>query len=458
MYVLNWVIIVKEKMFAILLFCLEIIIFVSVNSIFRVSFSFIVETGIVWFVLLLAFGHYRIQSTLIWDEMGKLFKIFLYSSLIIFAFSFPNTKEILNTIAIYLIMMILTLLIDRMLRIIFRDLMTRKTLIIGTNNDAYRIAQIAQNNRFALTSVKGFVKVPNEEVDKDILTDELFKLYELEDLYNQIDVLNIEQVIISLSKSDKEILDQISKKLHGKVKYIKIAPKLDFTMTFDSKIDDFDGILLVSTAKGSMNGLEKLIKRCFDIVVGVAGCVVLVPLTFYVKYMNRKNGDTDPVFFTQERIGLHGKTIKIYKFRSMIPNAEAILEEMMKNDPLIKEEYLMNKKLVNDPRITKVGNFLRKTSLDEFPQFINVLKGEMSFVGPRPYLFREKEDMDIYYDSIIQCKPGITGMWQANGRSNVGFIDRCKLDDYYYKNWNMGLDLIIIYKTVKCVIYGKGAL
>ena len=153
----------------------------------------------------------------------------------------------------------------------------------------------------------------------------------------------------------------------------------------------------------------------------------------------KKNGDTDPIFFKQERIGLHGKPIYIYKYRSMVPNAEVVLEELMENDPAIREEYLKNKKIVNDPRITEVGNFLRKTSLDEFPQFWNVLKGDMSLVGPRPYLPREKEDMDIYYDSVIECKPGITGMWQANGRSDVGFEDRCKLDDYYYRNWSLGL-------------------
>ena len=229
-------------------------------------------------------------------------------------------------------------------------------------------------------------------------------------------------------------------------------------MTFNSKINDFDGTLLISTSSGTMGKIASFLKRCVDICAGLAGCLLLIPLTLYVKYKNKKTGDNDPVFFTQERIGKDGKPIKIYKYRSMIPNAEQVLEELMENDPLIKEEYLTNKKLVNDPRITEAGKFLRKTSLDEFPQFINVLKGEMSFVGPRPYLPREKEDMDIYYDSIIKCKPGITGMWQANGRSDVGFIDRCKLDDFYYRNWSIGLDMIIIYKTVKSVLYGKGAL
>lgn len=177
-----------------------------------------------------------------------------------------------------------------------------------------------------------------------------------------------------------------------------------------------------------------------------------------VRHKNRRSGDKAPIFFKQERIGINGKPIYIWKYRSMVPNAEQVLEELMANDPAVREEYLTNKKIVNDPRITEIGHMLRKTSLDEFPQFWNVLKGDMSLVGPRPYLPREKEDMGMYYDSIIRCKPGITGMWQANGRSDVGFEDRCKLDDYYYRNWTIGLDMVIVYKTIKSVIYGKGAL
>ena len=173
--------------------------------------------------------------------------------------------------------------------------------------------------------------------------------------------------------------------------------------------------------------------------------------------LNLKNDDRDPVIFTQDRIGLNGKRIKIYKFRSMIPHAEEVLEKLMAEDPAIRDEYLTNKKLENDPRITPVGKFIRKTSLDEWPQFINVLKGDMSIVGPRPYLFREKDDMGIYYDAIIKAKPGITGMWQVSGRSDTTFKERCSLDEYYCKNWSIWLDFVILVKTVKALITKEGA-
>ena len=141
----------------------------------------------------------------------------------------------------------------------------------------------------------------------------------------------------------------------------------------------------------------------------------------------------------------------------MVTGADKILEQMMKEEPQIKEEYEKNKKLKNDPRVTKIGEFLRRTSLDEFPQFINVFKGEMSFVGPRPYLPREKKDMGRYYEKIVKSKPGITGMWQTHGRSETDFEERLILDEYYYRNWSLWLDVVIIIKTIKNVVGKKGA-
>lgn len=156
------------------------------------------------------------------------------------------------------------------------------------------------------------------------------------------------------------------------------------------------------------------LKRLLDIIVGVLGIVLLIPVTIIVKIINIVSGDFAPVFYSHVRIGKNGKEFKLYKFRSMVPNAdEVLLKELMKDEKL-KEEYDKNKKLKNDPRITKVGKFLRKSSLDEIPQFINILKGDMALVGNRPYLPREKEDMGEYYNDIIKTKPGLTGYWYVS--------------------------------------------
>lgn len=141
----------------------------------------------------------------------------------------------------------------------------------------------------------------------------------------------------------------------------------------------------------------------------------------------------------------------------MIPNAEKVLEELMAKDPAIREEYEKNKKLQHDPRITKAGKFLREKSLDEFPQFINVLKGDMSLIGPRPYLPREVKDMGDYYDAIVSSAPGITGMWQTHGRSAVSFEQRLQLDEFYFRNWSLWLDLTLLVKTIQNMFYGDNA-
>lgn len=447
----------KENIFALCLIGIETVFFYLLYFFMDLPLCFYVQLCLLWIIIMFVGGHYRIQSTLVWDEIRSNLKAFVYFVLISIVFAYPKTNFYLRILGVGFFMSIFAIFVNRMIRILFRQWLARKTLIIGTGAEACRVGRIANNNRFALTNVLGFVKV-DEPMDNELKENLQYKIYDYYELNDLLDNNSIDQVIIALPGASQAEIDVITRQLFDKVQYVKVLPQLNFTMTFNSKIDDFDGELLISTSRGRLGVFGKALKRIIDICAGICGCLLLIPLTIYVSRKNKKNGDTDPIFFKQKRIGENGQDIYIYKYRSMIPDAEKVLEDLMEKDPAIKEEYLTNKKLVNDPRITEVGHFLRKTSLDEFPQFINVLKGDMSLVGPRPYLPREKDDMDIYYNSIIRCKPGITGMWQANGRSDVGFIDRCKLDDYYYRNWSLGLDIIIIYKTIKSVIYGKGAL
>ncbi|MGL5056908.1 MAG: sugar transferase, partial [Fusobacteriaceae bacterium] len=199
------------------------------------------------------------------------------------------------------------------------------------------------------------------------------------------------------------------------------------------------------------------VKRALDVFIGIWGMILLIPLSIIVWLKTSKEDRQGGIFYSQMRIGVNGKPIKIYKYRSMVHGADKILEDLMASNPAIREEYKLNKKLKNDPRVTKIGEFLRHTSLDEFPQFLNIIKGEMSFVGPRPYLFSEKLDMGKYFDKIIRVKPGITGMWQTHGRSDTSFEARLEMDQYYYRNWSAWLDIIIIIETIKDVVLKKGA-
>lgn len=169
-------------------------------------------------------------------------------------------------------------------------------------------------------------------------------------------------------------------------------------------------------------------------------------------------GDFHSIFYRQERIGYHGKVFKLYKYRTMCINADEKLSEILQNNKELADEYRINKKLKKDPRVTKAGKYLRKLSIDEFPQFINVFIGNMSLIGNRPYLPKERDDMGKYYEDIVKTKPGITGYWQVSGRNNVTFAKRLKLEQYYSDNCCIILDIRILFHTVRAVLLGDGAL
>lgn len=199
--------------------------------------------------------------------------------------------------------------------------------------------------------------------------------------------------------------------------------------------------------------LYRFFKRLFDIVFGLIGLVLLVPITIIVKIAYICTGDFHSVFFAQERIGRNGKLFKIIKYRTMIVDAETELEKLMEKNKKIKTEYELNKKLKNDPRITKVGKVLRRFSIDEMPQFLNVLIGQMALVGNRPYLPREKKEMGKYYEAIVKTRPGITGLWQVSGHNEVSFKGRVELEATYSTIMGPAVDMRVILQTFKAVFW-----
>lgn len=198
------------------------------------------------------------------------------------------------------------------------------------------------------------------------------------------------------------------------------------------------------------------IKRIFDILCALIGILILIPVAIITKICYVITGDKYSIFYKQKRIGKNGELIYIYKFRSMIYNAEEVLKELLK-DPVYKKEWDLNQKFENDPRITKIGNILRKTSLDEFPQFINVLKGDMSIIGPRPLVKGELDAHNGNHQIYESVRPGISGWWAANGRSATTYEKRLELEYYYCQNCSLLLDIKCIFLTIKAVLFKKGA-
>ena len=197
----------------------------------------------------------------------------------------------------------------------------------------------------------------------------------------------------------------------------------------------------------------KVFKGIVDLLCSLIGIVILFPLFLIISILI-KASSKGPVFFVQERIGINGRKFKLYKFRTMVNNAEDLIASFT---PEQKKEWKENFKLVDDPRITKIGKFLRKTSLDELPQLINIFKGDMSFVGPRPIIDEELLWYGDQKEKLLTLKPGLTGWWAVNGRSNVPYPERCDLELYYVDHFSLYLDIVIIFRTIGAIIKKDGA-
>ncbi|MDR3173711.1 MAG: undecaprenyl-phosphate galactose phosphotransferase WbaP [Treponema sp.] len=221
-------------------------------------------------------------------------------------------------------------------------------------------------------------------------------------------------------------------------------------------VRDFDGILgLVASHKLKMSW-NLAIKRLLDLSMVITGGLIILPLLLIIALLV-KLGSPGPVLYSHRRLGKNGKHFNAYKFRSMVNDSQDVLEKLLSQSPQVRAEWEANHKLKDDPRVTRIGKFLRRTSFDEFPQLINILKGEMSLVGPRPIVDGEVEKYGRDFDRIFSVKPGLTGLWQVSGRSDTDYSERVALDTYYLQSWSVWLDLWVLLKTLGVVIKGKGA-
>lgn len=439
---------------------LQFIFYFGVNKLFNVPDRIMYNTFFIYLILNLTKNMYSFKTILIWEELRKQLKVHTEYLLVMLIndIAFWGIKYIPVHLVVGITFTFFNILIIKFIRKQFIRLLEKRLLIIGVGNTARELTKIIKENSFTMYNLLGYISANNLfGVHQEVCIDRDSILGTYEEIEQLISDKRINEVIIAMPLADNNQMFEIINNLDGKVNKVKFVPELNGVYTFNSEIEDYDGTMLISAQINYVRGLSRFLKRVMDVGIGIVGVLSLIPLTILVWIKTDNEERKQGLFFTQDRIGKDGKSIKIYKYRSMVTGADKILEEMMVKDEKIREEYEKNKKLKDDPRITKVGDFLRRTSLDEFPQFINVLKGEMSFVGPRPYLPREKKDMGEYYEKIIKSKPGITGMWQTHGRSETDFEERLELDEYYYRNWSLWLDIVIIIKTIKNVIGGKGA-
>jgi len=236
-----------------------------------------------------------------------------------------------------------------------------------------------------------------------------------------------------------------------------IVPNFRKVSSTDMELQDFLGedICLLHATRSSTGKYAQGLKRVFDIVVTILLVVVLAIPALVVALAVKLDGGS--VFYRSPRVGYNNRVFGALKFRSMVPDAHNELQKLLEADPALKAEWLENFKLCNDPRITKIGAFLRRTSLDELPQLANVLRGEMSLVGPRPMLLEERVQYGASLVNYVHVKPGITGLWQVSGRSDVPYDTRIQLNNWYSRNWSLWGDLSILLKTIGVVASKVGA-
>ena len=221
-------------------------------------------------------------------------------------------------------------------------------------------------------------------------------------------------------------------------------------------VRDFSGVLGIDTSNKLKFSFNLTVKRMIDLFVVIIGGLIILPFLLLTALLI-KIDSPGPVLYKQQRLGKNGKQFFTYKFRSMAVDADEKLKKILESDPELRKEWEETHKLHNDPRITRIGKFIRRTSIDEFPQLINILKDEMSLVGPRPIVHEEVEKYGEDYNRVFSVTPGLTGMWQVSGRSDANYTERVAYDIYYLQSWSVWLDLWIIFKTFGVVLNGKGA-
>lgn len=372
----------------------------------------------------------------------------------------------------FFLMMFIYMALTYVCRILYKNFllkkmdgkMDRSLLIITTSEIADEVIQNIKWNNYARYWISGVVLM-----DKDLVGTEIQGIPVVANhktVFTHVCQAWIDEVLIVPAEKNsysEELFEQLSESgvtIHLQLAYVKNEPG---RKQFVEKVGPY---MVLTNSINSVSASHLAMKRCIDIVGGLVGCF-LTGIIFIAIAPIIYTASPGPIFFKQERVGRNGRRFKMYKFRSMYMDAEARRAELMKENKMDDDKMF---KLDFDPRVignrilpdgthkTGIGEFIRRTSLDEFPQFFNVLKGDMSIVGTRPPLVSETDLYELHHWARLAIKPGITGMWQVSGRSNItDFEEVVRLDKEYIQNWSIRLDIRILLKTVKVVLLGKGA-
>lgn len=395
-----------------------------------------------------------------WEEVRIIYKLLVVLLLInvpaIFigngdqtAFRLFIVFWLLMFVAIPIIRSITKLILDNL------GIWRRDLYIVGTGDNAIMGYGLLTRSNLLGYSVKAFVDL-KFQVSQVTVGDRVIPAITLEELRKQS---RFAEVLICIEERHLSSHIKLINKLQQRFLSVMILPQMEGLPLYGMEVNHFFGNeqLLLRLENNLSSRFNRVTKMLFDYCIALLCLpVLLIALTMVSLLIFIE--DRGKPFFVQKRVGKGGIEFGCIKFRTMHKNAEIMLEKWKNhNDPIYLEYVANNYKLINDPRVTRIGKFLRKTSLDELPQIINVMLGQMSLVGPRPLLSGEVNDYPdgLFYYS--QVSPGITGLWQISGRSKTSFKERCRLDSWYIKNWSLWYDVVIVIKTISVVIKREGA-
>lgn len=332
----------------------------------------------------------------------------------------------------------------------------KKVLIIGAGNAGRLVAEGLEREKHMGYEIIGFLDDDEQKIGKLINGKRVFG--NISTFPKIFEEMSINTAIIAIPSLPASQLSLLTANIQKTIADTMVIPDLKGIALLNTDLLHlFREELFLMNIRNNLKSLpNKLMKKFFDITLSIITLPILLPAIGIIGLIIKLES-TGPAIYAHERIGKNGKLFRCYKFRTMQKDAEERLKEILETNEEIRNEWLNNWKLREDPRITKVGRFLRRTSLDELPQIFNVLKGQMSLVGPRPYLPREIDSIGDNLQIICSANPGITGLWQVSGRSDTGYRYRVKLDAWYVMNWSLWLDIAILFKTIKVVLKAEGA-
>jgi exopolysaccharide biosynthesis polyprenyl glycosylphosphotransferase len=415
---------------------------------------------IIWFVIFIMMSVYDSRRTLrAVADFQIVTQATMLACLVFAGVSYFFFRELSRLLFVYFFVIDLLMLFTwrGLLRLIFRAQRSRnwprgmrRVLIVGAGEVGRQVGEVLQEHAWTGLELVGFL-------DDDPLKRESKRavwpvLGTLDDVADVVQTRDIHEVVVALPLYAHQRVKDLVRALRDTRAQICIIPDYFDLTHVKTGVEEFGGLPLVSLREPAMDEFQRLTKRVVDLIVGSAGLLLATPVMLVTSVLIKLDSP-GPALFRQERIGENGRHFFMYKFRSMVPNAEERAGEVIVRD---EHGQLIYKRL-DDPRVTRVGQLLRRTSLDELPQLLNVLKGEMSLVGPRPELPWVLEEYESWQFQRFAVPQGMTGWWQVNGRSDKPMHLHTEEDLYYIKNYSLVLDVLILWKTVGAVLMRKGA-